>query len=143
MSSSTINPYVFTNLCRFSEAAELIDSRNFFIQGHIKTKMLSPDTSYAAYLVFGISDKYAKLHSAVSIIRSFNNETEFDCLNEQATIVQFQQGSCRGDAWLEIKLGDFYVGSEAKEELQVQLLNTSRYRRSGLIVEGLEFRPCI
>lgn len=73
------------------------------------------------------------------IIRNLNNETEFDCFNEQATIVQFQQGICWADAWLETKLGDFYVGLEAKGELQVQLLNTSRYRRSGLIAEGLEF----
>ncbi|KAH6812983.1 hypothetical protein C2S51_022001 [Perilla frutescens var. frutescens] len=127
---------------RFSEVAELIDSPKFYIEGNVKTKMLSPETSYDAYLVFGVSDRYEKLHSAVSIIRSCNDhESGYGHHEEQARIVQFQPGNGRADGWLEIQLGDFYVGLESKGEVQVQLLDTSRYRKRGLVVEGLEFRP--
>lgn len=129
---------------RFSEVAELIvDSHNFYIQANIKTKMLSPGTSYAAYLVFAVSDKYEKLHSAVSVIRNFSDKSGHDCPDEQARIVQFLPGNGRADGWLEIQLGDFDVGLQGKGEVEVQLLDTSQYRKSGLVVEGLEFRPCI
>lgn len=60
---------------------------------------------------------------------------------EQAKMVRFREGEDREDGWMEIKLGEFYVDSEENGEVQVQLLDTSRNLNSGLIVEGIEFRP--
>lgn len=65
-------------ICRFSEAAELIESERLYIEANIKTKMLSSETCYAAYLVFGFAETYARLNSAVSIIRNFYDESGHD-----------------------------------------------------------------
>ncbi|KAI3469952.1 hypothetical protein Pfo_026615 [Paulownia fortunei] len=110
---------------RFSEVAELIDSWELDIQGWIKTKMLSPETLYAAYLVFGFTEKLLSFQRA----------------SEQASIVHFQPGNGRADGWMEIELGEFYVGLGGNGEVQVQLLEMSGFGKSGLIIEGIEFRP--
>ncbi|EYU31403.1 hypothetical protein MIMGU_mgv1a005393mg [Erythranthe guttata] len=114
---------------RYSEVAELRDSRHLYIECVIKTRMLSPHTLYAAYLVFGFTENHAKLHSAVSIIRNFCDETGLTYPEEQVRIVHFERGGGRKeDWWMEIELGDFYVGPGENGE-------------RGLIVEGVEFRP--
>ncbi|KAH6816173.1 hypothetical protein C2S51_020993 [Perilla frutescens var. frutescens] len=141
MASAWINN--FHPQSRFSDAAELTESRHLFIEGNIKTKMMSPETSYAAYLVYGFADMYANLRSAVSIIRknSYHESSGDDYGDEQAKIVRFQEGDGREDGWMEIQLGEFYVDFGEDGELQVQLLDTSGNSKNGLIVEGIEFRP--
>ncbi|XP_057809653.1 putative F-box protein PP2-B12 isoform X2 [Salvia miltiorrhiza] len=126
---------------RFSYSAELVDSQCFYIQGNVKTKMLSSETCYAAYLVFGFAETYAKLYSAVSIIRNFYDEPGGGYPEEQAKMVKFQEGNDREDGWMEIQVGEFYVDLEENGEVQVQLLDTSGNTKSGLIVEGIELRP--
>ncbi|KAI3469953.1 hypothetical protein Pfo_026616 [Paulownia fortunei] len=125
---------------RFSEVAELIDSWELYVEGRIKTKMLSPETLYAAYLVFALIENYAKPHTATSIIGIFYDESDYDS-KKQDRIVHFETGNGRADGWMEIELGDFYVGLGDNGEIQVQLLETSGYEKSGLIIEGIEFRP--
>ncbi|PIN17715.1 hypothetical protein CDL12_09625 [Handroanthus impetiginosus] len=42
--------------CRFQEVVELLDSSSwFYIRARIHAEMLSPETSYAVYLVFGLT----------------------------------------------------------------------------------------
>lgn len=50
-------------------------------------------------------------------------------------MVKFQEGGDRENGWMEIQLGEFYVDLEENSEVQVQLLDTSGNRTSGLVVE--------
>lgn len=56
-------------------------------------------------------------------------------------MVKFQEGNERDDGWMEIQLGEFYVDAGENGQVQVQLLDTSGLIMSGLILEGIEFRP--
>ncbi|KAL1548371.1 F-box protein PP2-B5-like [Salvia divinorum] len=126
---------------RFTEVVEFEKSQGIYIEGNIKTKLLSSESCYTAYLVFGFAEMYANLNSAVSIVRNFYNESGIGYPEEQAKMVKFQEGNDRDDGWMEIQLGEFYVDEGGNGEVQVQLLDTSGYIKSGLILEGIEFRP--
>lgn len=54
---TSFNP-LFTNHDRFAEGAELIDVCWLEIRGRIHSKMLSPNSTYAAYMVFKIADEF-------------------------------------------------------------------------------------
>ncbi|KAG6431241.1 hypothetical protein SASPL_109319 [Salvia splendens] len=126
---------------RFSEVVEFEKSQSIYIEGNIKSKLLSSESCYAAYLVFGFAEMYANLNSAVSIVRNFYSEPGIGYPEEQANMVKFQEGNERDDGWMEIQLGEFYVDAGENGQVQVQLLDTSDYIMSGLILEGIEFRP--
>lgn len=53
---------------------EFEKSQSIYIEGKIESKLLSSESCYAAYLVFGFAEMYANLNSAVSIVRNFYNE---------------------------------------------------------------------
>ncbi|XP_047951997.1 F-box protein PP2-B10-like isoform X2 [Salvia hispanica] len=124
---------------RFSEVYKLEKAQGIYIEGKINSNWLSSESCYAAYLVFGFAEMYANLNSAVSIVRNFYNESGYP--EEQAKMVKFQEGSERDDGWMEIQLGEFYVDAGENGQVQVQLLDTSCCITSGLILEGIEFRP--
>ncbi|PIM97604.1 hypothetical protein CDL12_29924 [Handroanthus impetiginosus] len=126
---------------RFSEVAELVDSSSrFTIQARIHAEMLSPETSYAAYLVFELTENYKNLGFAISTVR-FSGQ---DLISEQQTrMVHFQSSNSRGDGWTEVEMGSFYVHNGRNTEIEVTLVEPSgnMNMKSGLIVEGVEFRP--
>ncbi|XP_024009801.1 putative F-box protein PP2-B12 [Eutrema salsugineum] len=48
----------------------------------------------------------------------------------------------REDGWLEIKLGEYYVGFDEEEELEMSMFETSYCDwKGGIIVQGIEIRP--
>ncbi|KAL3629578.1 hypothetical protein CASFOL_026800 [Castilleja foliolosa] len=100
---------------RFREIAELIMVCRLEIRGKINTMMLSPNTTYGAYLV---------IHSEVSIeVGDYKTRGNF-CMNREeckrrefdtSTEVEEQVPCARGDGWLEIALGEFYNNESEKE----------------------------
>lgn len=52
-----------------------------------------------------------------------------------------QRPSKREDGWMEIELGEFFVGEEG-EEVIMKLMEVKGYQlKGGLIIEGIEVRP--
>ncbi|KAG8369690.1 hypothetical protein BUALT_Bualt14G0040200 [Buddleja alternifolia] len=131
---------------RFSEAAELLDSFMFSIQGRIRTQMLSLETSYAAYLLFRLSETYKNIASANSFIRHFYDKPDHIHSTGQTSRVVFgpddgtngQIPVSRAYGWMEVKMGDFYVPQGDNRNAEVTLLELSVNEMSGLIVEALK-----
>ncbi|KAK4482549.1 hypothetical protein RD792_009709 [Penstemon davidsonii] len=127
---------------RFSEVAELRSIGWIHIQGKIKTQMLSENTTYAAYLVFCL-EKMDGLKSSTTVIRFVNYREKDTTRNEQ--LESRETGKIarkRRDGWIEIEMGKFYNRNGDNGEVEAWLIEiNSPYGKSGLIVEGIEFRP--
>ncbi|KAK6145841.1 hypothetical protein DH2020_019710 [Rehmannia glutinosa] len=126
---------------RFSEVAKLRSIGWIHIQGKIKTQMLSKNTTYAAYLVFWL-DRMDGLKSSKTLVRFLNDRSKNNTSNEH-----FETGKIakmRGDGWVEIEIGKLYNGyvDDGAGEVEAWLTEVnSPHAKSGLIVEGIEFRP--
>ncbi|KAL8484651.1 hypothetical protein ACS0TY_027087 [Phlomoides rotata] len=140
---------------RFSEAAELKDVCRLDIRGKIKTQMLSWDTNYGAYLVFKLAEEFYGLESANAVVRFVNDDGVGD-VEERNIDVHLQRVNARyelqeesgahpvkrDDGWMEIEMGRFYNDQQDGSEVEAQLRGIDAHHwKSGLIVEGIEFRP--
>ncbi|GJW84800.1 kinase-like domain, phloem protein 2-like protein, partial [Tanacetum coccineum] len=145
------NGHLFTSKSsshsRFQEMIEVLPQHIFRIKCTIKSQMLSPDTEYACYLVFKLSDKHEGLHCPVNVRDVLHQDkAEFlyfitpSPLNIHDTTRVPKQ---REDGWMEIQLWKFYSNSEFKDDSLFMNMKFTSHEgpMSGLIVCGLEFRP--
>ncbi|KAL6585498.1 hypothetical protein OROMI_002142 [Orobanche minor] len=138
---------------RFSEAVELIMVCRLEIRGKINTRMLSPNTTYGAYLVIQVTSRafgLSILPSEVSIqigdyktVGSlFMNSDECKRQESDTSTEGEARALCaRGDGWLEVELGEFYNGGSEKEVRMEFREVKSEQLKGGLLVEGIELRP--
>nr|XP_043622435.1 F-box protein PP2-B13-like [Erigeron canadensis] len=152
---------------RFSEVIELKTITNLEIEGNIKTDDLSPNTKYGAYLIIKVSACAFGLDSIPCEISISKNErpvtnTVYLCplddkkerleslffmnrrrMMEKRVMVEGEgrRPSKREDGWIEIELGEFFVG-EKSEEVKMSLMEVKGHQlKGGLIIEGIEIRP--
>ncbi|PIN17713.1 hypothetical protein CDL12_09623 [Handroanthus impetiginosus] len=133
---------------RFPEVAQLEFVWWLDIRGKINTRLLSPKTSYAAFLVFKLAEWSQGLHVANAMIRFIDDESN-KVAEERAHVVHLQivdhiKGKIavnRADGWMEVEMGNFYCDEGDEGEVEVRLFEISEWDKEGLIVEGLEFRP--
>ncbi|XP_076923123.1 F-box protein VBF-like [Bidens hawaiensis] len=151
---------------RFSEVVELKTISNMEIEGRIQTEDFSINTAYAAYLVVKVSDCSFGLDS-IPCETSISNDTcpvtnksylcPLDERKQQLETLFFMnrrqvmdkrvvEGDCRrpskrGDGWMEIELGELFVG----EKCEMVKMNLSEVKgnhlKGGLIIQGIEVRP--
>ncbi|KAK6161781.1 hypothetical protein DH2020_005162 [Rehmannia glutinosa] len=124
----------------FVEVAEFKYSMMINIQATIKTQMLSPYTDYEAYLVFRKNEDILVYHEANSSIRILSGEPD-DYSRKHDYVLHFQAGTKREDGWMEVRLAGINFGQGDIVEIQVQLAAWNGYPKSGIIIEGIEFRP--
>ncbi|KAF5199454.1 F-box protein pp2-b10 [Thalictrum thalictroides] len=133
---------------RFAEVAELVDVCWLHIKGTIETRLLSPNTTYAAYIVVKFTDNAYGLERhpadvAVGFVGEGGNASGSRTVHlnhKKASGGQFP--SERGDGWMEIELGEFYNDQGEDGEVQMTLTETKGgHWKSGLIVQGIELRP--
>ncbi|MBA0803838.1 hypothetical protein Gohar_014006 [Gossypium harknessii] len=151
---------------RFSEVAELISSSRLEINGNIRSKKLSPNTKYGAYLLLKITERAYGLDlipSETSIEignQSFKNTAYLRCQDDKkqrlenlfysnrkqmmkSRVVKGDDRvmSRREDGWMEMELGEFFNG-ESDEEVKMSLMEIKGHQlKGGVIVEGIEIRP--
>ncbi|XP_031097355.1 F-box protein PP2-B10-like [Ipomoea triloba] len=143
---------------RFSEVANIISAIFLDIRARIQTQMLSPATTYAAYLVFRVGTRYHGLEAAKATVRFVRDESDSEA-ETKASLVHlksraypnydpmFLRGKIprwRDDKWMEIEMGEFLStkGDCGGDEVEVRLFdNRQFYAKCGLIVDGVEFRP--
>ncbi|XP_022849411.1 F-box protein At2g02240-like [Olea europaea var. sylvestris] len=132
---------------RFSIVAKLLEVWWLDIRGKIEAKMLSPNTHYAAYLVYRLAKNFKGLGSANGMIKFLIHEDDADA-EKPATTLRLQppkdtnsQNAVmrRPDGWMEVAMGHFYT-DKGVGMVEARLLETNCWKR-GLIVEGIEFRP--
>ncbi|CAI9776097.1 unnamed protein product [Fraxinus pennsylvanica] len=132
---------------RFLTVAELNQVLRFDIRGQIDANMLSPKTRYAAYLVYGFANSYDGSPSLVNAIISFDKIKDGEA-HKQASVLHLIPGkdrngntAMRPDKWMEVEIGDFYTDQEDNSVVEARVWEHKQDLKSGLIVEGIEFRP--
>ncbi|TVU13806.1 hypothetical protein EJB05_37234, partial [Eragrostis curvula] len=149
---------------RFEEATELLAVCWVDVFGSIECKELSPNTKYAAYLVFDLAEETCGLGYCPT-------QEAFIYLGEQIVsakrVVSFypptatQEGgdeggaaeetvpvsypSDRDDGWMEVELGEFYNHhGDIGEMVSIRLIeHVQLHWKKGLVLEGMEIRQKI
>ena len=135
-------------LDRFLEVAYLRHVRWLEIRGMINNLALSPNTQYAAYLVFKMFGSYGFRNCPLELtigVGGSHSSTKIVRLDPNVKgrlhnrVVGLQRPSVRSDGWLEIEIGEF-VNSGLEDEVQMNVKGASKWKR-GLLLEGIEVRP--
>ncbi|KAI3949919.1 hypothetical protein MKW92_046100 [Papaver armeniacum] len=145
---------------RFPEVAELQWVCWFDIRGKLDTRLLSPKTVYAAYIVLkfkegdnGFEDEPIKAKIEVvggnDSVCSEERLVYFDASGEHSPSDPMLESQYvaheRGDGWMEVEMGHFYnEGGRDNEggEVHMSVIETERlYGKYCLIVQGMELRP--
>ncbi|KAL8259755.1 hypothetical protein R6Q59_027708 [Mikania micrantha] len=133
---------------RFLEVAELLSRQVFRIKCKIETQKLSPDTDYACYLVFKLSQKCHGLQCPVKVrdvLLRKNKEFQFLYLRSPK-VVNLQTiewvPKLREDGLMEVIVWKFNSGNTSSDDHHPMSLKLRCYEgtMSGLVVYGIEFR---
>ncbi|KAK3227689.1 hypothetical protein Dsin_007551 [Dipteronia sinensis] len=130
--------------CRFPGVLIRFDVISFEVGGKISTSLLSPMTTYTAYLVFAEGlifcrdDAPAKV--AVGLARSTNGLNRTIYLH-RVHLDGDDDGffpKRRADGWLESELGEFFNGGDEEGELSMTMKTCWK---ENLLIQGIEIRP--
>ncbi|CAN6877435.1 unnamed protein product [Brassica oleracea] len=138
----SVNPLFSSMMAeRFEEVAALLMVCWFEIRGNISSSMLSKGTVYGAYLVFKEGEIGAFGFRSQPLETSFRyilRSTRTGLCNDRRA---FLESGMPEDGWLEIELGEYYVGFD-EEELVMSVLETREGGwKGGIIVQEIEIRP--
>uniref|UniRef100_I1R3M3 F-box domain-containing protein n=2 Tax=Oryza glaberrima TaxID=4538 RepID=I1R3M3_ORYGL len=149
---------------RFEEVAELLKVCWLDLCGRVNCRELSPNTEYAAYLVFKLTDDSYGLDcqtqeaditmddQVVSAKRTISfyprpRPSTRETLSNMCRIEEAGQAEEpsypreRGDGWLEVQLGHFYNDLEDTGVVVIRLKEHIQLNwKRGLILEGMEIR---
>lgn len=155
-------------LSRFGEVAELLDCTFLDIYGRLPAAMLTPATSYAAYLVYGIAEGHRGLSFPdQEAALCLGARTPAEAAHRQAVCLRpdeaearkfwgagvvipddgrVDQPRLRDDGWWEVQMGRLRTSEAGEHEASGEEVVASfevlgSYPKRGLIVEGIEFRP--
>lgn len=124
-----------SNDSRFDEVAELHLVWWFEIRGRINTSMLSPMTRYKVYLLSKLN------HGAYG----FGDNIPYEAIMRLSGIEASKRNifvEAHGtEDWFETELGEFFNEGDEDSELEISIMETDGHVKSGLIVQGIEFRP--
>ncbi|KAI3459634.1 hypothetical protein Pfo_016297 [Paulownia fortunei] len=132
------------------EVAELVEVYWLDIKANVDVKNLHKKTSYAAFLVFKLDDTKNLERATASV--TFAKEKSDQGADEGYLVFldkvrrsPKQNGrfpECRGDGWMEIKLGEFFnnLGDDGEVEIRLREINTENLKY-GLAVRGFDVRP--
>ncbi|KAI3448540.1 hypothetical protein Pfo_005205 [Paulownia fortunei] len=139
---------------RFSEAVELIMVCCLEIHGKINIGLLSPHTTYGAYLIIQLMDRAFGLDivpSEVSIeVGGYKTQRTIylKCDEHKRPGLKVLRDEedrviCeRKDRWLDIELGEFYNSGSDQDEVKMWFREIKGvHLKGGLLVEGIELRP--
>ncbi|KAK3232518.1 hypothetical protein Dsin_004399 [Dipteronia sinensis] len=130
--------------CRFPEVVKRSEIGPIEIGGKITTSLLSPKTTYVAYLVFAGNRIWLGDDDPVEVFVGLAGS-----INGQKRTVYFhrehQDGDDdgffpkkRADGWVESELGEFFNGGDKDGELLMTIKTTDK---EFLLVQGIEIRP--
>ncbi|KAF8116137.1 hypothetical protein N665_0020s0001 [Sinapis alba] len=139
------------------------------IIGKIQTGVLSPSTSYGAYLIMKVTERAYGLDivPAETWIKVGNGEKKtktsyLSCLDDKKQQMKRvfyehrmdkkgeidgsyrREPEVREDGWMEIEIGEFETGSEGEEDKEVvmSLTEVKGYQlKGGIVIDGIEVRP--
>ncbi|XP_051113148.1 F-box protein PP2-B13-like [Andrographis paniculata] len=114
------------------------------ISCRFNTKLLSPNTIYTANLIFRLENRAFGLDAAPLEV-----EIRFGSYRTRRTIsitgkhCQGRDAVARGDGWMELKLGEFFVnGNEDDTQVKMELKEIEgTHLKGGIVLQGIELRP--
>ncbi|KAL3645565.1 hypothetical protein CASFOL_010745 [Castilleja foliolosa] len=139
---------------RFPEVAELIMVSWLEIRGKLNTRMLSPNTTYIAFIILQLRDRAFGLDKApfeISIeIGDYKTQKtlflELD--NKRDSKAQDKKKDevvrARRDTWLKVEMGEFYLNNGKDQNKEVKMWFgeiKGVHLKGGLVIEGIELRP--
>ncbi|KAK2650794.1 hypothetical protein Ddye_018283 [Dipteronia dyeriana] len=136
--------FYIPNNCRFPEVVRRVNLIQFEIGGKITTSLLSPMTTYVAYLVFAenrkcwVYDDPAEVSIGLAGSNNGQNRTVYIHQEQQDGDNDGCYPKMRADGWLETELGEFFNGGDENSEL---LINIKSEMKEGLLIQGIEIRP--
>ncbi|EEC74225.1 hypothetical protein EE612_014410 [Oryza sativa] len=122
---------------RFAEAVEFMDAPpRMEIRSKIDSMVLTPNSTYAAFMVFKIADGLYELDT------SPHDATVSIGENESRREVAFtgRYPERRADGWMEVELGEFFNEDGEDGAVYMRLMSEGPNRMRGLIVLGIEIR---
>ncbi|KAJ3684916.1 hypothetical protein LUZ61_014080 [Rhynchospora tenuis] len=133
---------------RSTEVWELLQVWFLYIEARINLINLSPQTEYAAYLIFKLKSDSKGLNGAyldASVSLDNTLQENVVCLTPNAVaasannLIRFPVE--RSDGWMEVELGQFYCDESTNREAVACLQKTTEREMSGLVVAGVDVRP--
>ncbi|XP_039062246.1 putative F-box protein PP2-B12 [Hibiscus syriacus] len=129
---------------RFLEVAELVQVWWIDVTGKIETRILSPNTNYAVYLVFKL--RYQHILGFRRRPVGLNVSVDGVTLREERRVSLYPGDESRHvrdreDGWMEAEMGEFWneCGGDGIVEFSLKQIDTG-YPKRGLIIEGIEIR---
>ena len=121
----------------------------FDINGKMSTYILSPKTRYAAYLVYKLRNGAhgfdgPPFKASVGTVGGevYEQTVRLGLFVMEPNQQHTSRPKQREDGWLEIELGQFFIGGGEDDELQIKLREVEALNgKTGLVVEGIEIRP--
>ncbi|KAJ9556467.1 hypothetical protein OSB04_011081 [Centaurea solstitialis] len=134
---------------RFSEFVEILSRHELRIKCNIERRMLSPDTTYACFLVFKLSEKCRGLKCPVKArdMLPYKNVERTNIISfTSPNTVNFDKikwiPNLREDGWMEVivweTISDTHTGEFIPMDLKLISFEGTMF---GLIISGIEFRP--
>ncbi|CAM8919293.1 unnamed protein product [Rhodiola kirilowii] len=130
--------------------AELLDVCWLDISSRLDAARLYPYTTFAAYLIFKLTDDSYGFNFPPAEAYAGNVEGEKSVTNVYLVPEKDQTGSKRADqypkpradGWVEVELGTFFVKGDEDVEIEISLKEIyGNNSKKGLIVLGIELRP--
>ncbi|XP_050373832.1 putative F-box protein PP2-B12 [Argentina anserina] len=135
--------WIASSNSRFAEVAELKLVWWLDIKACIETKNLSRGTTYAAYLVYQLSQHRYGFESPL-VSRISYQQSEVGTVHSVILDPTPARARNRRDGWIEVEIGEFFI-EEGDDDDDGDVIECSvkevSYSKRGLIVEGIEVRP--
>ncbi|CAF2247693.1 unnamed protein product [Brassica napus] len=137
---------------RFKEVPVLISVCWFNICAFTNSRLLSPGTRYSAYIVFQTNDGFYGFQNmpvkAKLILVGKESTKRFIYFDggpsdgrREGEIRDVKKPEWREDGWMEVELGEFF-NEDSCDEIKLRLKEIEYLNwKSGLIIQGVEFRP--
>ncbi|KAJ4831815.1 hypothetical protein Tsubulata_040606 [Turnera subulata] len=139
----------FVQGARFSLVPELKYGPALGFVGRMECKLLSPQTTYAAYLVFKLADCSYGFEAIPVELSIYFDDRELDGVKRRRVLLDPPEDMLMGpqerpDGWKEISMGQFFIGHQYNGAIHCCLKKAKSIyetRFCGIIINGIEIRP--
>lgn len=152
---------IIFSVCRFGEACVADYVSGLRLRNNIKSQVLSPQTTYACYLVYKLPGEYQSYVEGpvkvsyedlsgywyiylvspqeTPVIKPKSNENTHNPENRPKIGGIPQQ---RSDGWMEVQVWEFQTATTSEIiPMRLSLTETCDMRFDGFIMQGIDFRP--
>ncbi|MFS7928178.1 putative phloem protein [Helianthus anomalus] len=145
---------------RFGEAIHLGDNIYIYVKTNVQSQLVSSETTYACYLVYKLPEDQSGFKAPVKVEDGRRDSVDENICyiyltSPQTLVIRPNAGQNthnslsrpkikglpqqRNDGWIEVKIWELRAVTTINMELTLELCDGKNF--SGLIIEGIEFKP--